>query len=149
MATHSSVLAWRIPGTGEPGGLPSLGLHRVGHNWSDLAEAAAAAAAYGRTSLVSYSWSSAFSRSCLLYSAKMNCSKDWGYQGSSVQISITKKCLKFNIFMQGHHWFFLINWIYSGNFWILDKSNLCSFDLFEIRKYVYNYAFIFWLFIIH
>ena len=37
MATHSSVLAWRIPGTGEPGGLPSLGSHRVGHNWSDLA----------------------------------------------------------------------------------------------------------------
>ena len=32
MATHSSVLAWRIPGTGEPGGLPSLGLHRVGHD---------------------------------------------------------------------------------------------------------------------
>ena len=36
MATHSSVLAWRIPGTGEPGGLPSMGLHRVGHDWSDL-----------------------------------------------------------------------------------------------------------------
>ena len=42
MATHSSVLAWRIPGTAEPGGLPSMGLHRVGHNWSDLAAAAAA-----------------------------------------------------------------------------------------------------------
>ena len=42
MATHSSVLAWRIPGTGEPGGLPSLGSHRVGHDWSDLAAAAAA-----------------------------------------------------------------------------------------------------------
>ena len=41
MATHSSVLAWRILGTGEPGGLPSLGLHRVGHDWSDLAAAAA------------------------------------------------------------------------------------------------------------
>ena len=41
MATHSSVLAWRIPGTGEPGGLPSMGLHRVRHNWSDLAVAAA------------------------------------------------------------------------------------------------------------
>ena len=40
MATHSSVLAWRIPGTGEPGGLPSLGSHRVGHDWSDLAVAA-------------------------------------------------------------------------------------------------------------
>ena len=35
MATHSSVLAWRIPGTGEPGGLPSMGSHSVGHDWSD------------------------------------------------------------------------------------------------------------------
>ena len=43
MATHSSVPAWRIPGTGEPGGLPSQGSHRVGHNWSDTAAAAAAA----------------------------------------------------------------------------------------------------------
>ena len=42
MATHSSVLAWRIPGMGEPGGLPSMGPHRVGHDWSDLAAAAAA-----------------------------------------------------------------------------------------------------------
>ena len=41
MATHFSVLAWRIPGTGEPGGLPSMGSHRVGHDWSDLAAAAA------------------------------------------------------------------------------------------------------------
>ena len=43
MAAHSSVLAWRIPGTGEPGGLLSMGSHRVGHDWSDLAAAAAAA----------------------------------------------------------------------------------------------------------
>ena len=41
MATHSSVLAWRIPGMGESGGLPSMGSHRVGHDWSDLAAAAA------------------------------------------------------------------------------------------------------------
>ena len=40
MATHSSVPAWRIPGTGEPGGLPSMGSHRVEHDWSDLAAAA-------------------------------------------------------------------------------------------------------------
>jgi len=39
MAPHSSVLAWRIPGMGEPGELPSMGLHRVGHDWSDLAAA--------------------------------------------------------------------------------------------------------------
>ena len=42
MATHSTILAWRIPGTAEPGGLPSMGSHRVGHDWSDLAAAAAA-----------------------------------------------------------------------------------------------------------
>ena len=42
MATHSSVLAWRIPGMEEPGGLTSMWLHRVGHDWSDLAVAAAA-----------------------------------------------------------------------------------------------------------
>ena len=42
MATHSSVLAWRIPGMGEPGGLPSMGSHRVRHDWSDLAAAAMA-----------------------------------------------------------------------------------------------------------
>ena len=42
MATHSSVLAWRIPGMGDPGGLPSMGSHRVGHDWSNLAAAAAA-----------------------------------------------------------------------------------------------------------
>ena len=37
MATHSSVLAWRIPGTGHPAGLPSMGSHRVGHDWGNLA----------------------------------------------------------------------------------------------------------------
>ena len=46
MATQSSVLAWRIPGMGEPGGLPSMGSHRVRHDWSDLAAAAAAASAW-------------------------------------------------------------------------------------------------------
>ena len=48
--THSSVLAWRIPGTGEPGGLPSMGSHRVGHDWSDLATT---------TTLLSVSWNHA------------------------------------------------------------------------------------------
>ena len=46
MATHSSVLAWRIPGTGEPGELPSMESHRVERDWGNLAAAAAAAAAY-------------------------------------------------------------------------------------------------------
>ena len=47
MATHSSVLAWRIPGLGEPDGLPSMESHGVGHDRSDLAAAAAAAADLG------------------------------------------------------------------------------------------------------
>jgi len=51
MATHSNVLAWRIPGTAEPGGLLSMGLHRVGHDWSDLAAAATA----GNGNLLQYS----------------------------------------------------------------------------------------------
>ena len=42
MATHSTVLAGRIPGTGEPAGLLSMGSHRVGHDWTDLAAAAVA-----------------------------------------------------------------------------------------------------------
>ena len=46
MAPHSSVLAWRIPGTGEPGGLLSMASHRVRHDWSDLA---VAAASYGNS----------------------------------------------------------------------------------------------------
>ena len=46
MATHSSTLAWKIPWTEEPGRLPSMGSLRVGHDWSDLAAAAAAAAEY-------------------------------------------------------------------------------------------------------
>ena len=50
MVAHSSVLAWRIPGTGEPDGLPSLGSHRVGHDWSDLAAAAAATSYYWQES---------------------------------------------------------------------------------------------------
>ena len=52
MATHSSILAWRIPGTGEPGGLPSAGSHRVGHDWSDLAVAVAAWGSQGKNTEV-------------------------------------------------------------------------------------------------
>ena len=54
MPTHSSVLAWRIPGTGEPGGLPSMGSHRVRHDWSDLATAAAATLTF--KSLTHFEW---------------------------------------------------------------------------------------------
>ena len=54
MATHSSILAWKIPGTEEPGRLPSMGSHRVRHDWRDLLAAAAAAAAAGAFSVVQW-----------------------------------------------------------------------------------------------
>ena len=53
MATHSSILVWRIPGMGKPGGLQSMGSHRVGYDWSDLAAAAAAAAGTSRLTVCS------------------------------------------------------------------------------------------------
>ena len=60
MGAHSSVLVLRIPGMGEPGGLPSMGLHRVWHDWSNLAAAAAA---------VTYS--------CIDTTEKTNCNLDF------------------------------------------------------------------------
>ena len=54
MATHSSVLAWRIPGTGQPGGLLSMGSHRVGHDWSNLAAAVAVPCGHSLTSGILY-----------------------------------------------------------------------------------------------
>ena len=55
MATHSSVPAWRIPGTGEPGGLPSVGSHRVGYDWSDLAATAEPPSGEGNGTALQYS----------------------------------------------------------------------------------------------
>ena len=51
ITTHSSVLAWRIPGTREPGGRPSMGSHRVGHDWSDLAASSSSSDELRTTSL--------------------------------------------------------------------------------------------------
>ena len=65
MATHSCVLAWRIPGTAESGGLPSMGSHRVGHDWSDLAAAAAAAGVFpGGASGKESAWQCRRHKSC-------------------------------------------------------------------------------------
>ena len=63
MATHSSVLAWRIPGMGEPGGLLSMGLHRVGHDWSDLA----AAVGFSKYSIMSSANSDSFTSFLLIW----------------------------------------------------------------------------------
>ena len=74
MATHSSVLAWRIPGIREPGGLLSMGLHRVGHDWSDWAAAAAAANTI-RVWLNLWVWSNS------------------GYRGPAISYTWTSSCV--------------------------------------------------------
>jgi len=66
MATHSSVLAWRIPGTGEPGGLPSMGSHRVGHDWNDLA-----AAAYSDILITNFSYNFEYYIYCIMLLYKL------------------------------------------------------------------------------
>ena len=67
MATHSSVLAWRVPVMGEPGGLPSMGLHRVGHEWSNLAAAAVKAMVFPVVMCGCESWTI----------KKAECQKNW------------------------------------------------------------------------
>ena len=92
MATHSSVLAWRVPGTGEPGGLPSMGSHRVGHDWSDAA--AAAAAGEGEDGK-------------LLFGVQSFC-RGWWKWFEYRQWQLTHACV-FNVTIFKHHWIVLIN----------------------------------------
>ena len=67
MATHSSVLAWRIPGTGEPGGLASMGLHRVGHDWSGLAAACSFSNSWVHSRQSAFSQGNAWKKSLLCH----------------------------------------------------------------------------------
>ena len=76
MATHSSVLAWRISGMGELVGLPSMGSHRVGHDWSDLAAAAALCHLQTVTVLLHFEiWIPFIYFSCLIAVARMSKTK--------------------------------------------------------------------------
>ena len=65
MATHSSTLAWQIPWMEEPGGLPSMGSHGVGHDWSDLAAALAA-------DIVTYNFSKSIGKSLQVFAKFLN-----------------------------------------------------------------------------
>ena len=83
MAAHSSVLAWRIPGTGEPGGLPSMGLHRVRHHWSDLAATAAYELIYIFNLSVILLW--------LFLSLLLRCTEQDSFSGETAQWREEKK----------------------------------------------------------
>ena len=79
MATHSSVLAWRTPGTVEPGGLLSMGSHRVGHDWSNLATSAAVIFHYVYVSQFLYPFICQWTSGLLLFSSycKQCCNEQW------------------------------------------------------------------------
>ena len=86
MATHSSVIAWRIPGMGQPGGLPSMGSHRVGHDWGDLAAAAA-----GKCYITFLRYKISWLLPCQLkfMTSSYCCYKNtWGFQWTPIFISI-------------------------------------------------------------
>ena len=115
MASHSSVLAWRIPGTGEPGGLPSLGWHRVGHDWSNLA----AATVHLKLTQRVYVWVCA--QSCPTLCDPMN----YSLPGSSVHRIFQARMLEW------------VPILYSrGSFWPKDW-NLCLWCLLHCRQIIY------------
>ena len=154
IAPHSSVLAWRIPGTAEPGGLPSMGSHRVGHNWSDLAAAAAAAVTAMYQSLLFWNRSiycglcaSTVVHSCLTLCDPMDCS----LPGSSVREIFQARILEWVAisFSRGSsqpkdqvqisctsRWILYLwatwNWSYlTIAYWMHVWANVCSFWLFS------------------
>ena len=86
MATHSSVLAWRVPRMGEPGGLPSVGLHRVGHDWRDLAAAVAAWSSSKDTKVHLKTWITIF----LFMDGNWAVALRWPYKVSANSPSIVK-----------------------------------------------------------
>ena len=97
MATHSSVLAWRIPGTGESGGLPSMGLHRVGHDWSDLAAAEASARSSFSTTCLCETGSSSCTSTRKIYCVQGNEKHIWRPSCLLLSSDIKNICKKCNV----------------------------------------------------
>ena len=99
MATHSSVLAWRIPGTGKPGGLPSMGSHRVGHDWSNLA--AAAACLFILCSFVIYI-----------------CISHWSFKLQTLSIEVSLLWYLYTVYEKGYQIFLLLIFFFFGSYLI-------------------------------
>ena len=127
MATHSSVLAWRIPGMGEPGGLLSMGSHRVRHDWSDLAAAA---------DLMFLFWKAKW---LLLFYASINkrignnfC-KSFQFQNSISQKELLaylmrRKKITPNSLVNRKHVTETLRQMYLWNLWIMACELFCSHD---------------------
>ena len=101
MATHSSVLAWRIPGTEEPSGLPSMVSHRVGHDWSNLAAAAATISPFSHSVMSNFWWPHGLQHSMLPCQSPTPgaCSNScpptqWCHRGISYSVIPFSSCLQ-------------------------------------------------------
>ena len=130
MATHSSVLAWRIPGTAAPGGLPSMGSHRVGQDWSDLAAAAAGCHSLSSSEQASFN-----------FMAAVTICRDFGAQkikSLTISLSICHEVME-------PHAMILVFWMLSFSpafslySFLLIKRLFSSSSFFVIRMVSYAY----------
>ena len=144
MAAHSSVLAWRIPGTEEPGGLPSVGSHRVGHDWRNLA----AAELYTQQNYLSkMSWNKKFQPN-----KNWICCQQMVIKGNLENILIRKKLLYIAALKFKKEWIQIILkidrcewtltvWDSNNNIWGLKNririhvnSDICKMEIFILSK---------------
>ena len=128
MAPHSSVLAWRIPGTGEPGGLPSMGSHRVGHDWSDLAAAAAAVKTVsdfilGGSKITADGDSSHEIKRCLLLGRKVMTNLDSTLKSRDITLPTKVRLAKAMVFPVV---------MYGCESWTVKKAERWRIDAFEM-----------------
>ena len=130
MVTHSSVLAWRIPGTGEPVGLPSLGSHRVGHDWSDSSSSSSSSSMYNMYFIVAL----------ICISLKYN---DVHYYLCLFAICIF--CLEKSPFEFLVH--FLKSWFWSFCFWVVRIPYLFRilnpYQMYEMQFFLPNVSCLF------
>ena len=116
MATHSHVHAWRIPGIGEPGGLPSMGSHRFGHDWSDLA---VATAFIGRTDAEAETpilWPP--DAKSWLIGKDPDAGKDWRWEKGTTEDEMVGWHHRLN----GHE-----VWVDSGSWWWTGRPGMCRY----------------------
>ena len=126
MATHCSILAWRIPGMGEPGGLPSMGSHRVGHDWSDLAAAAASSfVSYFRFQIKVISYGICLSLSDLVHLVWQSLDPSVLLQSGIMSFFLMVSSISLYIYDIPLNYFFdNLSPFYSSVIWVLESSGL-------------------------
>ena len=131
MATHPRVLAWRISGTGEPDGLPSMGSHRVGHDWSDLAAAAVAIRNSAPVNMLVHG----FGEHMHAFLLSMYLEEEWLYPRGALMLTFGKhfqlskySCTSYLSYQRMRIQFFLVYFLkfLSGYLWVHQERDSLS-----------------------